>query len=216
MSGGIPPPPFEGPSGSEYATPIEAFVGNRHESRSGPELYSDSEMMVSPPRRSTPRRQGVFQNNLALQAELEQIEEGRIHGLHISDFRRSGAEDDLDSKNIDIRGLLDSLRHMRAKSQTQYRTFRTRRRKGELDSDSPAPTTTTESKSLEEGRTTAVLGSLRIAKAPIRRRAHQGLRCPSNRKGGRESRYDDDSSSAVDFSRGREHTPSGDASTRDT
>ncbi|PWW76449.1 hypothetical protein C7212DRAFT_357377 [Tuber magnatum] len=193
MSGGIPPPPSERLLGPEYTIPIEKPISNHRESRSRPEISSDSEMMVSPPR-STASKQSVFQNNLAIQAELEQIEEGRIHGLHISNFRRSGAEDDFDSKNIDIRGLLDSLRHMRAKSQTQYRTLRTRKRKGEIDSDPPAPTTA-ESKSSEESKTT-VLGSSRIAKAPARRRIYQEPRGPSKRKGGRESRYDEDSSAS--------------------
>ncbi|KAG0636701.1 hypothetical protein HOY80DRAFT_925354 [Tuber brumale] len=199
MSAGIPPPPSESPWGHVYETPLEAPISNHHESTSGPEIPANAKTIADPQRGAV----DVFQNNTELQMELEQIQEGRVLGVQLSDFRRSGEEDDFDSKDIDVKGLLSSLRHMRANSQTQYRTLR--RRKGEIDGVSRTPTTT-ESESLRENRT-PVLGSSRIAKP--RRKPHQELRCSSKRKGGRGSKNNEDSSSAADTPRGPEFTPTG-------
>lgn len=146
-------------------------------------------VMVSP-QRGTASKQSVFQNNIALQTELRRIQDERVLGLQISDFPRSGAEGDSYSENIDIRGLLSSLRLMRAKSQIQYRALR--KRKGEAGSVPPKPTTIEGS---EENKI-AILGSLRSAKAPVRKRTYQELRCPSKREGGRKSGDSEDSSNA--------------------
>jgi len=148
--------------------------------------------MILSPQRVTPREQNVFQNNIALQAELERIQYGRVLGLQLSDFRRSGTGDDFDSESIDVRGFLSSLRLMRTKSQVQHRT--PRKRKGETSGGS-AETATAESESLEESKI-AILGSLRIAKAPVRKRTYQELRCPSGREGGWKSGDNEDSSNA--------------------
>ncbi|RPB04412.1 hypothetical protein L873DRAFT_1786229 [Choiromyces venosus 120613-1] len=191
MSAGIPPP-SENPLNPEYSILVEGSVRNHHEFRHGPEISPNPEMMVSPPQKSTASKQSVFQNNIALQAELERIQdEERVLGLQLSDFRHSGTEDDFDSESIDVRELLSSLRLMRAKSQTQYRTVR--RRKRETDNVSPEPTTA-ESENSEENKI-AILGSLRIAKVPVRR-TYQEPRGPSKRKGGRKSKDSKNSSSA--------------------
>jgi len=146
-------------------------------------------VMVSPQRGAAGRR-SLFQNNIALQAELGRIQDERVLGLQISDFYRSGAEGDFCSENIDVRGLLGSLRLMRAKSQIQYRTLR--KRKEETGSVSPEPTTV---ESSEEDKI-AILRSLRVAKAPVRKRTYQELRSPSKREGGRKSGDNEDSSNA--------------------
>ncbi|KAG0138205.1 hypothetical protein HOY82DRAFT_546702 [Tuber indicum] len=207
MSAGIPPP-SKSPLGPVYETPLEAPISNHHESRSGPEIPANAETIVDPQSDTA----SVFQNNIELQTELERIQEGRVLGVQLSDFRRSGEEDDFDSKDIDIKGLLSNLRSMRAKSQTQYRALR--RRKGDIDGVSRGPTTA-ESESSRENRI-PVLGSSRVAKPPVRRKPHQELRCPSKRKGGRGSKNNEDSSSAADTPRRPEFTPPGGTSTFDS
>ena len=111
-------------------------------------------------------------------------------GLQLSDFRRSGTGDDFDSDNIDVRGFLSSLRLMRTRSQVQYRTLR--KRKGETDSGSPEPAAVVEGGSAEENKI-AILGLLRIAKTPVRKRTYQELRCPSKSEGGWKSGDNEDS-----------------------
>ncbi|PUU83083.1 hypothetical protein B9Z19DRAFT_1098798 [Tuber borchii] len=153
----------------------EIPISSHHEFGSGSDMAANSGVIVSP-QRGMASKQSVFKNNIALQTELGQIQDERALGLQISDFRRSGAEGDFYSENIDVRG------------QTQYR--RLRKRKGETGSVSPKSTTIESSEENSYSRVVA------LRKGPVPKRTYQELRCPSKREGGRKSGGNDDSSNA--------------------